>query len=257
MFIFCLISCNMNGKRKKPVRVEKPITKIDKSIDSTNSYNNLFLDSAVVYRYEDNDTSLTDILKSRIVSFYNSRNFQYAWFSSNGLAEQTNAFWNMLMNYYNYSNDSTVYNKELDKKMNRLFDENSLAVSNDSVFRNIELNLTKYLYLYAENEYKDDMSFNMKSLEWYIPNRKLTLDEMLAMAIDRKKQFANDNAPANTQYLKLREMLHKYKDIHRAGGWDSIRYKNDISEIGYAGNEITQLKLRLKKEGYLAGNQCI
>lgn len=257
MFIFCIISCNMGNKNKKPVRVEKPITKIDKSIDSTNSYNNLFLDSAMVNTYLRNDSTLTDVLKNRILSFYNSRNFQYAWFSSNGLAEQTNAFWNMLMNYYNYSNDSTVYNKELNKKMNRLFESDSLIISNDSIHQKIELDLTKYLYLYAENEYKEDMNFNMKSLEWYVPRKKLTLNEMLNMAIERKKQFANENAPANTQYLKLREMLHKYWDISKAGGWDSIRYNKDISAIGYSGDEIVQLKRRLKKEGYISGEDSL
>ena len=237
------------------MRAEKPITRVDVTIDTTNSYNNLFLDSAAVHSYLLQDSTLSEILKNRIISFYNSRNFQYAWFSSDGLSEQTNSFWNMLMNYHNYSKDSTVYDKKFSAKMNQLFQEDSLRISaSDSLYRKMELDLTKYLYLYAENEYKNDLSFDMKSVEWAVPRKRMTIEATLDSAIARKGRFSNANAPVNAQYVRLREMLQKYKNIRDNGGWDSIQYKKEILQMGDKGDEIRQLKLRLKREGFLAGH---
>ncbi len=248
-------SCNFFKKdSKEPARVEKPITKVDVTIDTTNSYNTLFLDSASVKNYLAADSVLSDAIKNRIISFYNSRNYQYAWFSGDGLAEQTNSFWNLLMNYHNYSKDSTVYNKDFSRKINALFDEDSLRITaSDSLYRQMELDLTKYLYLYGDHEYKNNLDFDMKSLEWYVPRKRMTLEATLDSAIARKGRFSNENAPANVQYVRLREMLQKYKDIRDAGGWDSIRLKTPIATIGYKGDEIAQLKMRLKREGFLAG----
>lgn len=253
--LFSMFSCDYFKKKpQKTVRLEKPMTKVDKTIDTTNSYNNLFLDSVIVHSYLLEDSTLNEILKNRIISFYNSRNFQYAWFSSDGLAEQTRSFWNMLMNYHNYSIDSTVYDKKFSVKMNQLFMEDSLTVSeSDSVYRRMELDLTRYLYLYAENEYKNDLKFDMKSLEWSVPRKRMTLEATLDSAIARQGRFSNANAPVNAQYVRLREMLQKYKGIRDNGGWDSIVYKKDIPQIGYSGEEIKQLKIRLKREGFLAG----
>lgn len=253
--LFSVFSCSYFQKKpQQPVRVEKPITKVDITIDTTNSYNDLFLDSAVVSSYLAADSVLSDTIKNRITSFYNSRNYQYAWFSSTGLAEQTNSFWNLLMNYHNYSKDSTVYDKKFSQKINNLFQEDSLRINaSDSVFRRMELDLTKYLYLYYDHEYSNDFDFDMKSVEWTVPRKRMTLEATLDSAIARKGRFSNENAPVNVQYIRLREMLGKYKDIRDAGGWDSVVYKNNIKSVGYEGDEIKQLKLRLKKEGYLAG----
>lgn len=255
ILLFSMFSCDYFKKKpQKTIRVEKPVTKVDVSIDTTNSYNNLFLDSTIVHSYLSQDSTLTDILKNRIISFYNSRNYQYAWFSSDGLAEQTHSFWNMLMNYHNYSKDSMVYDRKFSAKMNQLFAEDSLMVSaSDSLYQKKELDLTRYLYLYAENEYKDDLKFDMKSMEWSVPRKRMTLEATLDSAIARKGRFANENAPVNVQYIRLREMLQKYKNIRDNGGWDSIVYKKEIPQIGYTGDEIKQLKLRLKREGFLAG----
>lgn len=252
--LFMVSSCNYFQKKSHSSRrIEKAITKVDVSIDTSNSYNNLFLDSTVVRSYLRQDTTLNDILKNRIISFYNNRNFQYAWFSSDGLAEQTHSFWNLLMNYRNYSNDTTVYNRALAKKMEPLFSQDSLTITNDSVYQKMELDLTKLLYLYAEHEYKDNLQFDMKSLEWYVPHKRMTLDASLDSTIAREGRFSNENAPTNVQYVRLREMLQKYKTIRDTGGWDSIYYKQTIRKIGYEGDEIRQLKRRLKREGFLTG----
>ncbi len=259
LLLFGLLSCKEsdNKKQQKAIRQsEKSISQVNRSIDSFNAYNDLFLDSMSLYTYLNSDsmTLSNPIIKNRIISFYNSRNFQYAWFSTSGVAEETGAFWNMLMHYFNNTGDSIVYDDALANKMKHLLYDDSVRISNDSTFQELELDLTKTLYLYGEKKSKTTPSFNIKSLEWSVPKKKVTLEEALTAAINRENYFANENSPENRQYVKLREMLQKYYSIYESGGWDSIVCKHPILKIGYKGEEIRQIKSRLKREGYLSGD---
>lgn len=254
-FVFFGVSCQLfdkKDKNKRVIRVEKPVTKVDVTIDTTNSFNSLFLDSNQVNSFL-LQQSLGDTMNNRIKSFYNSRNFQFGWFSREGLPEHTVSFWNMLKNYLNYSKDSTVYDKVLEKKMEALIQEDSVKAKNDSVYQNLELQLTKYFYLYADHAYAEDPDFDMKALEWFIPRKKMTQEQMLDSAISKKGQYAEDYAPTNPQYEKLRDRLEKYKAIKDAGGWPIVHTKVEEMKIGYTDTAVFELKKRLKVEGFLEG----
>ena len=87
----------------------KNISKRDYSINKSNSYSDLFLDSATMERFIA-QKKLPDTLARRIRSFYNARNYQYAWFTSGGLTEQARGVWNL------YSEDSAHADKKLKQR---------------------------------------------------------------------------------------------------------------------------------------------
>ena len=58
---------------------EKKISKRDYSINPSNSYTDIFLDSLEVENYIATN-KLNDTISRRIRSFYNPRNYQFAWF---------------------------------------------------------------------------------------------------------------------------------------------------------------------------------
>jgi hypothetical protein len=58
------------------------------AINKTNSYSTLFTDSATVESFI-NEQKLNDSISNDMRLFYNARNFQFAWFSGDGLTEQT------------------------------------------------------------------------------------------------------------------------------------------------------------------------
>lgn len=84
------------------------------SITPENSYSDLFFDSSKLESFI-TQNKLPDSVARRMRSFYNTRNYQYAWFSSDGLTEQALGFWN-LRNYDSYSGDSSLKNKTLEKR---------------------------------------------------------------------------------------------------------------------------------------------
>jgi murein L,D-transpeptidase YcbB/YkuD len=253
-FMLLLSSCNSFEKTKEEEKQEreKIITKVDITIDTSNSFNSLFIDTSEVRGILEAN-QLSDTLTNRLTSFYNSRNYQYAWFSKEGLPEHTVSFWNLLKNYLNYSKDSTVYNKWLTDKMETLIRLEKIRPKNDSLYQNLEILLTRYFYTYADHAFSADPDFSIKSLEWYIPKKKLTLEAMLDSVLTGHGQYADEFAPQNPQYLKLKDQLSKYKQIKDAGGWPTVNSKVEIMKKGYTDAAVKTLKKRLKAEGFLHG----
>src|SRR5688572_2893984 len=70
----------------------RPVVERDLSINESNSYSDLFLDSIAVETYI-RQNQMPDSVANGMRSFYNSRNLQYAWFSSEGLTEQGRGIW--------------------------------------------------------------------------------------------------------------------------------------------------------------------
>ena len=91
------VSCNAvegNSENGESAKEQKKISKRDLSITKTNSYSDLFVDSLTVEKFIV-EKKVPDSISRRIRSFYNSRNYQFAWFTSKGLTEQARGFWNL------------------------------------------------------------------------------------------------------------------------------------------------------------------
>ena len=227
--IFLIAACNNNKKNKtnrdsgdetKSVS-EKKITKRDFSITPENAYNNLFFDSLVLVNFI-SENKIDESLARRMRSFYNARNYQYAWFSADGAGEQARGFWNML-NYHNaYTNDTTLKDKALQKKMDDLMAEDSLRISaTDKSILNTELKLTRDFILYAVNNIEDGY-VKRKEMEKFIPLRKsdaLALADSLIAKKHKNNKYYED---VNESYKKLKEQLVKYVAIAKSGGWPVI-----------------------------------
>ncbi|HEX8332600.1 MAG TPA: hypothetical protein VF622_08250, partial [Segetibacter sp.] len=138
---------NEESDSEKP-ELEKKITKRDYSITAANAYNDIFLDSLAMEKFIV-DEKLNDTLIRRMRSFYNARNYQYAWFASDGLTEQTRAFWNLHSYHTTVNKDTTLNDKALHKSMDRLELEEELKVSaSDKSILKTEFLLTEHFIRY-------------------------------------------------------------------------------------------------------------
>src|SRR6476660_8481300 len=95
---------------------QKNVSKRDLSINPTNSYSSLFLDSMQMENFF-KEKKISDSVSRRMRSFYNTRNYQFAWFSKDGLTEQALGFWNLHEYATTYENDTLLRDKELQKRM--------------------------------------------------------------------------------------------------------------------------------------------
>ena len=96
-FSILLYSCSdpsESQKEKKVTTEEKNTSERDLSVTASNSYSDLFLDTVALQNFI-KQNKIADSIARRLKSFYNTRNYQFAWFSSDGLTEQARGFWNL------------------------------------------------------------------------------------------------------------------------------------------------------------------
>lgn len=244
-------SFSENDSTGETAEEKKNITKRDYSITKANSYSDLFLDSAGMERFL-SSKGLADSITRRIRSFYNSRNYQFAWFTTSGLTEQARAFWNLHDYVITYDNDTSLRDKSLQKKMDGLTAEEVLSVTNSAEFRNIELTLTQHFIQYIRSNYNRGY-VKRKEMERFIPYKKQNVlqvaDSLLSKKHKDNKYFENVNEP----YRLLKEQLQKYYDVTKSGGWPAISTSAKTLKKGVSNAAVPLLKKRLQISGQMPG----
>src|SRR5215471_6583731 len=158
-FACCIIAAcnnNKNGTNEfgGSAKESKNVSARDRSINPSNSYSNLFFDSTQLEKFI-SEKKISDSIARRMRSFYNDRNYQWAWFSGDGLTEQARGFWNLHDYATTYEDDSALKDKKLQKRMDNLIAEEDLSVSStDKNFLNTELTLTQHFITYMLQNYE-------------------------------------------------------------------------------------------------------
>jgi murein L,D-transpeptidase YcbB/YkuD len=227
---------------------QKKMTSRDYSINKSNSYSDLFLDSLAVEKFlsaRNTEESLT----RRVRSFYNARNYQFAWFASDGFTEQANAFWNLYDYYTTYSGDSSLNDAELQKIMNNLVlqEEMKVAAGNQQ-FIKTELSLTqRFIEYFLKNVEKGYIK--RKELERFVPARKADPLKLADSILTKKHKDDKYYEDVNLAYKLLKAELAKYTAVAKSGGWPVITTKEKILKAGMSAPEILLIKKRLALTG--------
>ena len=138
-----------------PETEKKKVTSRDFSVTPELAYNNVFLDSLAMERYISRRNIEDKKIARRIRSFYNARNYQYAWFSNDGITEQTRFFWNQYEYAVNHQNDSTLTNEDFFKKAEKLVNQEDPAFrKSDSSQMELEFAFTEHFIRYINSTYE-------------------------------------------------------------------------------------------------------
>ena len=212
------------------------IVERDLSINQSNSYSDLFLDSTAVETYISKN-NLSDTIARKMRNFYNGRNLQYAWMSSDGLTEQGRGFWSLA---------DRIGAKEdaLGTRMDSLASEDSIQIqASDSSYAQTELKLTEQFLRYRDS--LSDKTAFVNNI--FIPVKKqdvLTLaDSMLQIPAD-----TNSTNPSVKQFAKLKDYLRKYREL-ATGDTSQTKISTTIKK-GSSSAEVATLKRYL----YLTGD---
>jgi murein L,D-transpeptidase YcbB/YkuD len=246
-------SCSESQERRSTSSYEaKSNATRDYSINKENSYNDLFFDSTEVENFIENE-DISEKRADNIRNFYNSRNFQFAWFDKDGLTEQAREFWNLHQNYVDLQKDSSLHDKWLHQQMQQLTDDDEGINLNDPVILKTELELTDHFFRYAKSAFTGNI--NPRDLGWYIPRKKINAVGLLDSLIQTKGRNLYDWAPVNPQYSAMKQQLLHYYDIEKSGGWPAVDagdknvyHKDDSAAV------ITQVKQRLQITDDMQGN---
>ncbi|MCB0776150.1 MAG: L,D-transpeptidase family protein [Chitinophagaceae bacterium] len=256
-----IISCNNS---KEPTddeanieNVDDPITKgkgkkvtdRDYSITEENAYNDLFLDSLAMERYISNRNLADKKISRRIRSFYNARNYQYAWFSSEGVTEQTRFFWNQYDYAVSYLKDTTLQNSDFYKSVENVVNRETLKVSKaDSAVLNTEFALTEYFIRYINSTYEKGY-VKRKEQEKFIPIKKQNPMVIADSLLTKKHKDDKYYEEVNSLYAGLKKSLQVYYNIAKAGGWPNIPSIKSSIKPGTEHEAIPLIRKRLTITG--------
>jgi L,D-transpeptidase YcbB len=236
LLLYILISCGCQASEK-----QHPHVKRDTTINKRNAYSDLFLDSAKLSVFI--STVKPDAGEERMLrNFYNRRNYQFAWFTGDGPAEHTLAFWNLHQSHVELSKDSMLINATLFNEMEALLGEDSLIRRPGAKIADTELMLTLQFFRYVESAYAGKI--NPEEMSWHIPRRKVDQTELLDSLISG--QPMEHWEPVNPQYDQMKDKLAEIYALERSGNWAEILSPGEKSFIpGDSSLIISQLKKRL------------
>lgn len=250
-------SCRSQEKKKEEEKeekekadkaeLEKKISKRDYSIKAANAYSNLFLDSMAMEKFIA-DSSISDSVKRRMRSFYNVRNFQFAWFSSDGITEQGRSFWNLHEYYTTYSDDNSLDDKKLKKQMSYMVSADTLKLSPNKTLVGIELTLTEHFIQYILKNYPGG-EIKRKEMERFVPYKKENAMELADSLLTKKHKDNKYYADVNEAYKLLQQQLQKYYDITKKGGWPMVTMTEKKLKPGMSSPTVLALKQRLQVTG--------
>ncbi len=252
------VSCQTSTTKKEEGSTsddekDRKISSRDFSITPANAYNDLFIDSNTVASYIDT-AQTSDKIKRRITSFYNARNYQFAWFSTEGLTEQAKGFWNLYHYDSKYSSDSLKNDKKFQAKMDNLFtSENPSVNGKDKSVIQTELVLTKLFIEHALTVYEDGY-VKRKEMERFVPLKKtdpLKLADSLVSKKHKNDKYFDD---INESYKGLKQYLVRYLDIAKKGGWPTIQFSGKSIKPGASSPAIAAIKKRLQISGDYTGS---
>jgi L,D-transpeptidase YcbB len=236
-------------KQKQPKQAKR-----DTTITKNTSFNNLFFDSATIDVFLLQDSSLAKY-KEQYYSFYKERNYQFAWFDSNGLAEQAHNFYNLLNTAIANLQDSSLLHPKM-LEMYQYFSSTNIKKSQQQNVTNGELLITGQFFNYAAKVYKG-IDVDAQELGWFIPRKKVDLSALLDSVITTKAKQTEVYIPFNSQYKKLQEQLLVYYKLQKKYPIDTIAKLNKTLQKGDTLPTIALIKNRLFLMGDLTINDTL
>lgn len=247
-FMLLLASCNNNNSKKNKNDTIPAASPKDITIQgSFNSKFDVFFDSGKLTSFLQKYPVLLP-LKNDLDSFYFKRKFALAWYDTAGLIEPAVNLFNRIQNINDEGlQDSFPYKKEFVALM-----KNN---GRDSLYKPnpyTDFMLTAQYFMYAKNVWQGIDEKKSVSLDWLLPRKKVSYNELLDSLVSGKNIL--ENAPVYEQYAKLRNFLKIYKDIQAKGGWPGIEPGKKVLKMGDSSSAIAAMRTHLFITGDLPGN---
>ena len=220
----------------------------DESINQSNAYSDRFLDSNSIEHFI-SEKHLPDSTASMLRNFYLARNYEFAWFSGDGITEQARSLWSL---YSSVRDSSRSGDKSLEKKMDSLVQNDSLALSDaDSSLIQSELSLTGELLKYAAAHPGNGIS--NQTIYYLVPAKRMDAMQLADSLLNKQKD--SSAYAGNIFYSRLRSQLAHYYSIAKNGGWQAIQLPGNVIKKGNNAPLISAVKKRLQATGeYMASD---
>src|SRR5690606_9179569 len=186
------------------------------------------LDSLMLAEYI-HEGQLEDSLSLLMRNFYNSRNYQMAWFTEDGVAEQTQAFYTLHQQYIREFQDSSRrFPQTVEIEMAKLLFQDTLIQEPSIPLAELELQLTQHFFNYVAYAYSG--SVDPEILKWHIPRKQLDAISLLDSLVANHGRDLEQWEPVSKPYPGLTAAVKQYQ--RRMGLTpDGVVGKNVVNEL--------------------------
>src|SRR2546428_621499 len=218
--------------------------------DTTHINKALPIDSTWIEKEISKD-ELLRLFSDSIIRFYQSRDFNQAWFDSTEMTESARSFINTLHSYETIdSQKKMVIFPELKKDYSLLEADPGNEQLLDSLKQQMEVLFTGNFFYFANYIYHGDNK-RMKNINWLIPHNKISTDSAITALLKNGPEAQYDSVIISNQFTLLQNYLRKYYAIEKNTNWDSIANKAKVLKVGDKNSSIPLIKKRM----YLLNDQ--
>jgi murein L,D-transpeptidase YcbB/YkuD len=234
-------SCKRKGKRNKDADIRLH--------GSINQHSNLPFDSAQVAPFFTTYPELKRY-ETDVLAIYRQYKFNHIWFDKKGIVEFGNSLYSKV-NDIDEEGISTSFPYK--GKIDFIFNDESAGTLNAV---ETELMLTNLYLYYAHKVYKGLDDTTSEAMGWLLPRKQVSYARLLD-SIMTEEQLPNEEGKVLFgQYYKLREVLKRYREMEKKGGWKPIDLDAGLKSYkpGDTANAIRQIRERLFVSGDLKQN---
>ncbi|WP_163408366.1 L,D-transpeptidase family protein [Flavobacterium ajazii] len=236
MLVFIAVSCNSKGDKKEENQKEEKVVIPELKLS---------IDSLAIARFYEAYPKLKNF-QDEVFSLYSKKQSTQLWLDNKGVVEFGNTLYDK---YKGLENEGLKANFPY-KEINSVFENNSV---NKLSKVNTDLMITNLYFYYAEKVYRGFDEKTSISLEWLLPRKKLNYQVLTDSLFEKSTINDDKKSKMFSQYYKLRDALHQYRDIEKKGGWKTIEVDEDYKglKLGDSSTTIAQIRERLFVTGDL------
>lgn len=182
--------------------------------------------------------------RPQVEKLYEKHTYHYLWFDRKGVNEVADLLYSKIGNLDEEGVPSTVpYKSEL----SAVIEADAKPDAND------ELLISALYFFYADRVYHGVDAEKSQELGWFLPRKKLSYVNYLDSLLIKPSLLNKDDKEVLGQYYRLREVLQKYRDIEKKGGWKTIAIDAKSKfKPGDSATVIAQIRERLAITGDIA-----
>jgi len=179
----------------------------------------------------------------QVTSFYQKRNYSYAWFDKGQLIDQGS---NLASRVMNLDNDGVYKKAPYVKVLDSLLDQLNTKTTSKQPETDVELMLTAQYFMLANVVWGGLSPDASKAAKWYVPRKKVNYNQYLDSLL-KAPATQMSGEPVYRQYELLRKFLKKYKDLNNTDSWAPIAINTKSVKLGDSAAAVVLIKKRLYK----------
>ncbi|MGA9651411.1 L,D-transpeptidase family protein [Pedobacter sp.] len=184
----------------------------------------------------------TPAASNQIRQFYESRDYQHAWVTEDGLSEHAQIFLNLYDNYQFYSADSTLRDPKLNAQIELLQSE---GIKLDSIksYGELELQLTDFFMRFIKRAYSGKV--NPENFQWHIPRKKIKIAEVMNTLVSSNDLTVDSWLPISKEFIAMRAQVIRLKSLDPENWIKITLMKGRVLRQGDTSKIIKTIKNRL------------